>query len=469
MVFSLDRPPIDAPPDPGTDMVTARFIRRQVEDEGAPFRDTQPQDVTASVVLENGARPLVEQEGDTFRFAWTRGMTYHLTFDRGQERSPLTFVANTEQLRHVQRTHGREGKLTQPGTRLDVTFENLGTAALLGVVTTGVWSFWTDQVSTPLVLEWPLEVRFLGGRSQILEARDSVYCLEYDEVIDSGLQYRAVSRWGKTSVTMDNGAVTTLACTLVERPLEKCARIEIDRAAELARLDGLLAPTFDTTSFASFVLATPEAAYGPWASTWLALQTGSGPITPFSGTLHYTNPFASSSEAVQSVMFRVRYVKARGAMKAIPLPAGTSHFYRPTENCGAVAPIAQIAVPSPPAFGGAFLVTDAELQLSRTQPIHVSWETRTPGAVDYYLLQLYELVLDPDTLATVLVEKHAWVSTMQEMMLGRDTFEANREYVMSVSTLYGFVGTENGDFGTTRWPSPVASATNYSGVFTVKP
>ncbi|MFN0247679.1 MAG: hypothetical protein ACKV2T_12405, partial [Kofleriaceae bacterium] len=415
-------------------------MRQYVGEEGGPVVETSSPDVTASVVLANGARPEVVREGDDFHFAWTRGMTYHLTFERA-DRAPLTYVMNTEELRHVQRELTRDGTTPDVGSRLDVSMTNVGpTPRFIALATTGVWSFWTSVAMGTWSLDWTAPDFFLSGRPRLLEPRDNAYCLEFDGVVDdvSGLAYNALKRSAKISVGMSNGEPLAAGCVLEDRVLEKCVQMVVDRTAELARMDQVIPASFGPPNFATFVVAVPEPSFGPWLGPWLAQQAGNGPPTPFTGQVHYTNPFSGHNEAVRTGISRVRSVTAKGSGMPTVLAPGARQFYAATQNCGTATAIASVAIPSPPAFGGAFVVNDGELQLSRTRPIDVSWELRADGPVDYYVVQLLELVADAETNASRLVERHAWVTRMQEMMIPRETFEPDREYIVGITTTYGW-------------------------------
>lgn len=72
-----------------------------------------------------------------------------------------------------------------------------------------------------------------------------------------------------------------------------------------------------------------------------------------------------------------------------------------------------------------------------------------------------------DGIASRLVEQRSWVTTGTSIEIDSDIFAADRDYVMAVASVYAWSEAANGDFRTPRWPAPVATATNYSGVFTV--
>jgi hypothetical protein len=467
VVYGLDRPP---EPEPGTDMVTARFVRQLLGEAGGSIVES-PLEATASVVLANGARPEVTVEDGTYTFAWTRDMTYQLTFER-VDRPPITYVMNTEQLVVTQRELTHDGVAPAKDTLLDVRMSGIGTPSFTAVSSTGVWTFATSGVDpTSVALDWTAPSIFLTGRPRLLEPSDTLYCSAFDLVLDGagGLAYNALKRWSSQSIDMQDGTTTPVTCVLEEATLERCARMQIDREAELERVTSVIPASFGSSSYATFVLALPTPDFGPWAAPWVVFVSGNEPVIPFDGTLHYTIPFPQHTPAVMSAMSRVRNVYAQDSPKPVQLSAGTRQFYAPAENCETSATVTDIAIPSPPAIGGAFVVNDGELQLSRTRPIDVSWETRTPGPVDYYLVHLYELVNDPEMGGSRLVEKHTWVTPMQEMTIARDVFESDQEYLIAVTTVFGWSGIADGDFRPTRWPAPLSTGSNYSGVFTVRP
>ncbi|MGE0400426.1 MAG: hypothetical protein AB7T06_27170 [Kofleriaceae bacterium] len=474
IVYSLDRPVIDAPPVPGPDLVTARFVRKQIAREGGDVMELTADDVSASVVLANGARPEVEREGDTFRFAWTRGMTYFLTFVQ-PDRAPLTYVMDTESLVHIRRELARDGIVPSAGTQLDITMTNLGQmTSYTFVMATGIWVQATSAVvgANRFVVDWADPVTFVTRQPRLLAPGDRLYCVEFDTVLNGsgGLAYHALKRWAVgDQFAMIDGTTTMVTCPLADMSLSKCARAVVDRDAELELVQNAVSsPAYSTITWGTHVVAIPAPELGPYNALWLAFDQGNGPFPDFIGDMPYQNPFAGHDVALQSSMGLSREVRAKGQDNPITFAAARRHYYRPADNCGPSTAIAELAMPSPPAFGGAYFVNDGDLQLSATQPIRVSWELRSPGPVDYYLIQLYEIVAG-DGEDTKAVERHAWVTTKNELTLERDRFETGHQYIMGITATYGFPDAATGDFSTTRWPAPVGSATNYSGVFTVAP
>jgi hypothetical protein len=322
------------------------------------------------------------------------------------------------------------------------------------------------------MIDWTAPGLFLTGRPRLLNANDTVYCSGFLAVTDGtgegNLSYTVLKRKGQVAVNMANGVPTAVSCTADDMPLDRCARIEIDRQAELDRVVMAPPPTFiNDTTFATVVLAVPEPTFGPGLSLWLAYQTGNGPPTPFRGTLHYANPFAGYGTAIHAAMVRRRDLLASGATQVLPISAGTFHYYPPTDACGTVAPRGEIAIPTPPAIGGLRLVQDTQLQLSKTRPIELSWDNATAGPVDYYIVALSRVVANGD--ATGLAEVKAWITTDTALEMERTLLEGQHRYIISITAQYSAPNAAMGDFATTRWPDPIAHAINWSSVFTVAP
>ena len=471
IVYDLHRPPTDAPPEPGTDEARATFVRTVLDEPGGAVSTRPALDVTATVVLANGARPEVRRVGDDFVFAWTRGMTYELTFER-PDRAPLTYLSDAEHLQHAQRELARDGAPPAAGSILDVTMTNLGTATFTYIMSTGTWAIGgSGSTLDQFAVDFTQRSTFLTGRPRLLTADDRLYCATFESVLDGagGLAYNALKRVTSGTFAMLDGMRTPIACDVQDIPLDRCARIDIDRLAEAARVAGVAAPAFTGSSYSTQILAVPTPEFGPWSSLWLAFDNSSiAPTSSFNGTLHYANPFPGHGDAVFSWAARTRTVQVSGGQKAAVIAVSAGHFYRPAAACGAVAPVAEIAIPSPPAFGGAYVINDGELQLSSTRPVEVSWENRTPGPVDYYLVILSRLIETPDG-GTGLEELRTWVTTGTELKLDRSLLMGSKQYVVSITATYGYPNVATGDFRTQRWPEAVAAATNYSGVFTVKP
>lgn len=473
VVFSLDRPPADAPaPEPGPDEVTARFRRAVLPEAGGTVSLESAPEVTATVVLANGARPEVTRDGDNFRFAWTRGTTYQITFDRG-DRPPVTYAMSSEHLEIADPELARAGTTPSPGSRLDVTFQNVGTPVSLFLISTGVWSIsGNDGSVSTLNVDWTNPDIFLSRRPRLLDERDDVYCLHYERVTESagtgGLTYNTIKRASASSVTMNDATPTTLTCLMSNLVLTDCARMEVDLEQERARVTQALTTGFgEQWSWGSFVIAVPSEELGPWHSPAITYEYGTGSTaTPFIGQTHYKSPFIGHSPAVHSFMTRQRFVLAEDDATRIDLMAGTRQFYAAPPSCGAYELLAEISMPSPPAFGGVVLVNDGEVQLTDSEPIEVSWTDRTPGPVDYYLVTLHELVAESGV--SKLPERHSWVTTNKSILIDPGVFAVNHKYILEVVSNYGWANTAEGDFYTTRWPAPVASGTNFSGVFTVK-
>lgn len=238
------------------------------------------------------------------------------------------------------------------------------------------------------------------------------------------------------------------------------------------------------------VAAPPQVQY-TWtlvAAPGYAVGSNAGPVLQ-SGTVmseagvtaSYENPFAmrgwNTIFTLATSVNRV-YMAPLGPMgMAVPITlfAGMNQSLEPPPPPAPATPMPldlPVGLPQVITIGSTVLMNDGAFIKQSTQFFDVSFTVdASPGAVQgprFYNLQLFDLVLDPMTMAVNRVLVFAAAGKDPAFALPPELFQVGHSYTLrAVSTSGGFPGAEQGDFSHPQLP--LAQAYLDSGVFTVTP
>jgi hypothetical protein len=430
-IFGLDNPALEdtASPTTVTGSLALIWVENDVETPIRKERAFTRDEVTLSVRLDDGTESAVAMNGGSFSFT-TNGHPYALRIV--SPFSDRTLMLDQTNLDLVERILGHIER-TPPSQPLTITLQltNRPSGAVLETLhTTGLWA--TGDIPSTGVLDWN-QLLSQSGPLGVLEASKLDAMFYNGHVTTNGFeQLRYVASSGVVGITDGGTYPFTIAPLLANR----CARLDLKLASELARLRAYTPANFTTEQFDWVVYATPTTEFAPMVVTHpLAYLINSS--TSVDGTLDiaYGNPYRMPVYVVGKAYF-LRTVN--GAI----LDASTATF-APVNELTCTTPISlpgdAIAIPTHIRIEGVELVIDdTPIALATANPT-VSWDL-SPGKAELFSVFVRELV------GGSLVVRKVISTTTSEVAIDRAVFVPDHTYNIVVVARLGLPGIATGDF-----------------------
>ena len=319
--------------------------------------------------------------------------------------------------------------------------------ALEMVQTTGLWM---SGALTSASLDWN-QLQSLSGPRGLLESskHDGLYYAGY---MDTG-EYMQLMYWGGQR-DVDVVPPTTLPIHVQNLFGTSCAELVLSLADEQKRIRRY-APASSASESQEWQVYGALHDELAWAlSHPLAFGIST---TPSNRTVlvNYANPLDLPVKASARVT-------ASRVIDGVSLDVGSVSFTSVTQTtCGTGIPLPalDVAIPMNMHFAGSDLSADrTALTFSTDDPV-ATWDV-SPGRVDYYVVQLFEVV------GSQLVSRYSAVTGAMSFAVPRDLLLTGHTYVLSVLVSAGIPGAKTGDFRTVTMP--LATGYAMSGFITVQ-
>jgi hypothetical protein len=456
------------------DLVTGRLGQRYATNDAA-FMPTvmdyvyPPASVVMAVRLDDGTTSAVSYSDDgTFSFPLaTPGQTYALAITAGGD--VLAELQHTAaHLELVELAVGRPDRrpVTLPTT---IQFQYTNNPGMQAVVTsTGIWSRTpTGQNGAFFDYRWDMSTSLSNlGTIGLLDAsqHDVVYLTK--ELPQNGVG--TIAAWASTSFTQTDGVSHVIAGTLTPTVVDQCKHVVAPGADTEARLVGAVPDNYATTLWGWQILAVPSIdRLGPVGG--LALATSGGTTTNNIDVMPmFANPYPGTQLIASMTVLRGRAVTAPGATSGMYVANAASvvtGFSGGGTCANDTATLAfTIGVPAIPSIGGTLLDSDDQsLALDLTRPVPMTWSLAGSGPVDYYHVELDEVVVT-GTSGTSRFPVRAIDTIATSATIDPSLFEHGHTYIVWVESVRAAPDAAAGILTGTVFPIELAQVWSHSFV-----
>lgn len=344
---------------------------------------------------------------------------------------------------------------TPPATRLDLAMVNEQPGGSPLVQSTGLWASLSPsgQSQSELLVDWGTAYTGLLDASEY----DALYVTM---MASSGNGYTSITSACTTNVTLVGGTTTFGECDLAPTLPDHCTRVVSPGAAEIERLVGAVAdgPEYRDATSGWQLLAAPLGDPRAWGLR-LAYDD-SGTVHDADVQVEYTDPFNG-------------HLALAALSTAVSRPVGvtnvyatTTHFARAQDSCSSPTQImSAVAIAGMPTLGGTQLVRDdLVVGLPASGLAELTWPIASPGTVDFYSVELFEIDLATGAFTGV----RNYMTVEPHVAIDPALFAASTHYVVLIFAFAGYPDASTGNLTRIGFPEiGYATSAVTSGTFTV--
>ncbi len=434
-----------------------------------------PSDITLTVTLDDGSTPPVDYNADgtfTFRIAHS-GQSYRLVISNAVL-SLFEYQAADSRFTMVSRLAGRPDRVpvTKP-TTINFSYSIPAPCTVAApcyplVMSTGIYSFTGVGLSNTGVFSYNWQnVNVAAGTLGLLDAsrNDAIYLEQYQQTMVGTAYYDWIAGVATAQITQTDGGTSNIGDGNTRTPmtavnLDKCGHVIAAFYEELHRLGSAVSEPYNNAGDDWQIAEVPDPTLGPVAADWVAdYSQPNGSVADSDGQFGFGNPFSGTQLIAGMQVYAQRPISLPGTTTPGELTNQTFEWIdmpKLDSSCPAnvvTLPSGGIAIASLATLAGDLLDNDSQTVMldPDTDPL-VTWTTAAPGALDYSVALLFELLPSSGTTVTVL-RYQIMTHDRTQVTFPRALFATGHAYVIRIDDHVGFPNAKSGDFSVLTYPA----------------